>query len=489
MKHSSARTVTMSDGFMWNDGLDGVAWGVATADSLAAPPPGPEGSAARLPATGHHHQWADDLRETAGAALTTHRAIAGWPHLQPDGPGAWDKAALDRCDRALDALLERGLRPGLTLLHLSLPPWLNAAGGWLARDTAHVFADYADGMARRFGDRVDRWVISTDLAGPTLADHVAGMYPTSQGRGMAGLPSVHHLLLGHGLAVQALRAAGAAGGIGTTVTLVSAYPATGDPWDRLAAERFENWAMRVFLDPMLLGRHMATGDGGCPVEATGCVRPGDMETIAAAQDVLYLSWHQPHRVTAPENLPGLLPTMGCFGALNEVNRLLVRLGFALVPFDEVETTAYGWPVIPEALADGVASLHDLYGDLLPPLTVVDNGMDDPDLAGERGEAGGTRRRALLRARLSWLARVVAGEMELRGYEYWPVLDNLEAKLRYARLYGMAVPDPGSAHEPPPQPPIPSDWVHGDAFGGCPGGGTPRRPGLAVVRGAGRTARS
>ncbi|MEU0070037.1 family 1 glycosylhydrolase [Streptomyces sp. NPDC006332] len=469
----------MSDGSL-HQTLRGVDWGVATADTIAAPPPPPPER------DGHFRQWTDDIRHLTGVVTHTHRMVAGWSQLQPDGPGSWDADALDRCDRALDTLLAQGTRPGLTLLDRSLPPWLDAEGGWLARETAEHFAEYAAELGRRFGDRVDRWITSTDLAGPTLADHVAGMYSPGRGVGRAGLATVHHILLANGLATLALRAAGARGRIGTTVTLVGGYPATDDPYDRLALERLESWTNRLFLDPLLLGAHMVTEDDIVPVADTGCVRPGDLEVIATAQDLLGLSWHTPFRVTAPENLPRVLPTSKCLGALNEVNRLLVGLGFAIVPFDDVETTAYGWPIVPEGLADAVASLHDLYGDLLPPLSVIDNGMGDLDLVDERGHSDDTRRRALLRARLTWLARLVAAGVDVCGYEYWSVLDNLEAKFRYTRLYAMAVPD----HEPPPRPPIPSDWVRGGAFAHPDAVvlGEGRAAGLTLVPGTTRTRR-
>ncbi|MEU1271846.1 family 1 glycosylhydrolase [Streptomyces sp. NPDC005799] len=460
----------MSDGFL-HESLRGVDWGVATADTVAAPaPPAQERG-------GHFGQWTEDIRQLLGVAADTHRMVAGWPLLQPDGPGSWDRRALDRCERALDALLAQGKRPALTLVDRTLPPWLDGAGGWLARDTAEHFAAYAAELGRRLGDRVERWITSTDLAGPTLADHVAGMYSPGRGAGRAGLPAVHHILLANGLATRALRAAGAVGRIGTTVTLVGGYPATDDPYDRLALERLESWTNRIFLDPLLLGEHMVTEDDLAPVAATGCVRPGDLDVITTAQDLLAVSWHTPFRVTAPENLPRVLPSAKCRSALNEVNRLLVGLGFAIVPFDEVESTAYGWPIIPEGLADAVAGLCDLYGDLLPPLSVVDNGMGDLDLVDGTGNRDDTRRRALLRARLSWLAGLVDAGVEVCGYEYWSVLDNLEAKFRYTRLYAMAVPD----HEVAPRPAMPSDWVRGGAFAAPPADGP--RTGLALVTSA------
>jgi beta-glucosidase len=464
----------MSDGFLY-ESLRGVDWGVATADTIAAPPP---------PAAergGHFRQWTDDIRRLVGVSPDTHRMVAGWPQLQPDGPGSWDLDALDRCDRALDRLLGHGTRPGLTLFDRSLPPWLDAAGGWLARDTAEHFAAYAAELGRRFGDRVERWITSTDLAGPTLADHVAGMYTPGRGIGRAGLPAVHHILLANGLATRALRAAGVSGRIGTTVTLVGGYPATDDPFDRLALERLECWTNRLFLDPLLLGEHMVTEDGVPPVAATGCVHPGDMETIAAEQDLLGLSWHTPFRVTAPENLPRVLPAHKCQSTLNEVNRLLVGLGLAIVPFEDVETTAYGWPIIPEGLADAVADLHELYGRLLPPMTIVDNGMGELDLVDDTGHSDDARRQALLRARLHWLAGLVKAGVEVCGYEYWSVLDNLEAKFRYTRLYAMAVPD----HEPPPRPAVPSDWLRRGAFAGAAVAEAGRAAGLRLVPAAPR----
>ncbi|MDX3745588.1 glycoside hydrolase family 1 protein [Streptomyces sp. AK08-02] len=465
----------MNDGFL-HESLRGVDWGVATADTLAAPPPPPQERG------GHFRQWTDDIGQLLGVTPDAHRMVAGWPQLQPGGPGSWDPAALDRCDRALDGLLAQGTRPALTLFDRTLPPWLDAAGGWLARDTAEHFAAYAAELGRRFGDRVERWITSTDLAGPTLADHVAGMYSPGRGAGRAGLPAVHHILLANGLATQALRAVGVRGRIGTTITLVGGYAATDDPYDRLALERLESWTNRIFLDPLLLGEHMVTEEDDSPVAATGCVHPGDLEVIATAQDLLGLSWHTPFRVTAPENLPRVLPAAKCGGALNEVNRLFVGLGFAIVPFDDVETTAYGWPIIPEGLADAVAGLYELYGDLLPPLAVVDNGMGDLDLVDDTGRSDDARRRGLLRARLSWLARLVDAGVEVCGYEYWSVLDNLEAKFRYTRLYAMAVPD----HEVAPEPAMPADWLHRGAFAGAPPAGpacglslVPRAPGQGV----------
>jgi beta-glucosidase len=187
-----------------------------------------------------------------------------------------------------------------------------------------------------------------------------------------------------------------------------------------------------------------------------------MEAIAEPADVLGVVWHVPTRVAAPENLARLLPVRECFSALNDANRVLARLGVVLAPMEAVQTTRYGWPVVPEALADAVAALDDIYGDALPPLRIIDNGMCDlepaPDTDTDEERA---RRRAGLTAQLRWLAQVMGEGVKISGYEYWSLMDNAAWKLRYTRHYAMAV--DGRQH--PPQPAIPRDWPHQEAFGG------------------------
>ncbi|OXM64112.1 beta-glucosidase [Amycolatopsis vastitatis] len=407
--------------------FDTMDWGVGRAVSIAAP-----ADPAALAPSATARRWANDLRSVVGGVPRGRRVLAGWKHLQPDGPGRLDRRAADACRRALDGLLAAGHEPVLTLLHGDEPGWLDERGGWLARDSAFRFADYAAELGRLLGDRVSRWVTSADFGTPSLGERVAGMTVPGRGVGAAGLAAVHHVLLGHGLAVRALRDAGVSAEIGGTTLLAGGYPASDDPADRAAVDTAESWANRLFLDPLLLGRHLVTEDGRCPVGESGCVRPGDLELIAAPQDVLYLTWYAPVRVTTPQNLPLLLPAESCYRALNEVNGLLVRLGFALVPFDGVETGRYGWPVLPEALADALAGLAGWYGSRLPPVRIVDNGMGD-------ASGGAPRRRAVLASRLGWLARLMERGVPVRGYEYWSIVDNLPWLRRYARLYSISDP--------------------------------------------------
>lgn len=431
---------------MSNDALrPQLEWGCADATVLA------DGS--RPTDSARSQRWAGDLKAVLGGTPATRRVVAGWPQLQPDGPDTWDAAALARCDRSIDAILDSGRLPVLTLSHNDLPEWLDDRGGWLTREAAQRFADYAGWLGSRLGDRVTRWVTSTDFAAPSVADHVAGMTPPGRGIGAPGLVSVHHVLLGHGLAVESLRGSGVDSEISGTVVLIGGYPATADETDVQALHRLESWTNRLFLDPLLLGRHMRTLDGVCPIARTGCVRDGDMEIISAPQDTLHLSWHAPVCVTTPASLPRLLPAASCLRALGDLNRLLARLDFALVPFEGVQTGRHGWPLLPEGLADALAGLAAVYGDRLPPLRIVDNGMGEP--AGRSA----SQRRAALANQLTWLSRIIDQGVPVRGYEYWPITDNLDWITRYSQLYSITVPDHGRLVTPA----IPYDWARSGPF--------------------------
>jgi beta-glucosidase len=228
------------------------------------------------------------------------------------------------------------------------------------------------------------------------------MRPSSRGLGAAGLLTVHHFLLGQGLATEAVRAEAPGASLGGATPLSGNYAASNDPWDRIALEQCEAWSLRLFLDPLLLGRHMVLDDGRGPVEDTGCVRSGDLELISTSQDFLTLGWSGACQVAAPENLSRVLPAMSQFGALNDVNRLIARLGFVVAPLEGVATTTSGWPIMPEALADAVAAVYDAYADRLPPLWIMDRGSGDLDARGPSAVID-ARRRALLASRLGWLA--------------------------------------------------------------------------------------
>ncbi|MFF1732106.1 family 1 glycosylhydrolase [Streptomyces sp. NPDC058247] len=450
-----------------SDRPDGLNFGLSTLTPLASPMTAD--TLSRHPDDRYSvlaRGWGSDVEDLTGVAARGRRAVPGWPDLQPEGPGRWDRAALRRVEAAVDEILAQGLRPEITLSDNDVPRWLDERGGWRIRETALRYADFAEQLGRRIGDRVSRWVTTPELAS-LVTDHVAGMRPPSRGGGPRGLAALHHALLGGGLADQALRAAAVTGRVGAAVPLFGAYPATDDPYDRLAADDFEQWAVRLFTDPLLTGHHMAPEglDAGRPLNpATLAERPGDMSTISRRPDFLTLHWQVPCWVTVPENLPRTVPAQGRYRPLLEANRLLARLGFALVPSDDLEANSIGLPVMPEAIADAVARLQQQYGPLLPPLDIVDRG---------KGDLGPGKRAQHLKSQLFWLSRLVDEGLRLEGFGYLAVTDDTAWKLSYAQAYGRAK----AAVPPDPLPALPCEWASTGPFKERP---RPVRPGSPVV---------
>jgi beta-glucosidase len=116
----------------------------------------------------HYHRWSEDLDMISSLGIDAYRFSVSWPRVRPDGSGAWNEKGLAFYERLVDGMLERGIKPYLTLNHWDLPQALQAAGGWDNRDTVHRFVEYAVGIQQRLGDRFasivthnEPWVVAT----------------------------------------------------------------------------------------------------------------------------------------------------------------------------------------------------------------------------------------------------------------------------------------------------------------------------------------
>jgi beta-glucosidase len=201
----------------------------------------------------HYHRWSEDLDIIASLGVNAYRFSIAWPRVQPAGQGAWNEAGLAFYERLVDGLLARGIQPYITLNHWDLPQALQDQGGWANRETVHHFVDYARGVARRLGNRVaaitthnEPWVMAH--LGFETGYHAPGV----KDRAMASQVA-HHLLLSHGLALQALRADGCQSQLGIVLNLASVVPATGSDEDRAAATLQDGTLCRWYTDPLFLG--------------------------------------------------------------------------------------------------------------------------------------------------------------------------------------------------------------------------------------------
>jgi beta-glucosidase len=372
-----------------------------------------DGSTAAV-ACDHYHRYREDVALLAGLGVDAYRFSVSWPRVRSEG-------GLDFYDRLVDELLAAGVRPVPTLFHWDLPVTFHtvsnggsaAGGGWLERDTASRFADHVSLVAGRLGDRVKKWITVNEPAEHTLFGHALGAHAPGKQLMFDALPAAHHQLLGHGLAVRALRAAGATD-VGIANSHGPTWPASQDQPDLEAADFYDLLLNRLFADPVLLGEYPS---------GLGELMPGDvaadLKVIGEPLDFYGINYYAPTRVGAPQ------------GADIEFGGLTIpaELPFSVREIENVPVTDFGWPVVPEGLTELLTAFHEHYGDRLPPVVVTENGcsyqgLDDQD------------RIAYLDGHIRALHKAVEAGVDVRGYFVWSLMDNFEWAEGYAQRFGL-----------------------------------------------------
>jgi len=383
----------------------------------------------------HYHRYADDVALMAELGIQSYRFSTSWARIRPDG-GPVNPAGLDFYSRLVDELLEHGILPWLTLYHWDLPQAIEEQGGWRNRDTAYRFRDYALDVHARLGDRVPVWTTLNEPWCTAFVGHIAGAHAPGMQDPAAGLAAMHHVLLGHGLAVQALRSAQSNLTLGLTLNLTVAVPV--DPSrseDIDAARRIDGQFNRIFLDPIFRGDYPA--DVLADVAGLGLeqvVQPGDLATISTPIDVLGVNYYQGQAVSdlppdqplgteAPTDRPVRSPFPAADGIYSHPQGL--------------PTTAMGWEIQPDGLRDLLIRVHAEYADPAGvDLYVTENGVAFDDQAAPDGSVSDPDRTAFIAAHLNAVLDAIEAGVPLRGYFYWSLMDNFEWAWGYAKRFGI-----------------------------------------------------
>jgi beta-glucosidase len=361
----------------------------------------------------HYHRWREDVALMRRLGVGAYRFSVAWPRVLPDGRGRINEAGLAFYDRLVDELLAARIRPFITLYHWDLPQVLQDRGGWPARYTAYAFAELAAAAGERLGDRVADWFTVNEPLCSAWIGHLEGRMAPGERDITRAVPAAHHLLLGHGLAAQALRAAaGGAIRLGAVVNLSPCQPASDTEADVAAARRADGHTNRWWLDP-LHGR----GYPADMIEVYGVeppVRPGDMELIATPTDHLGLNYYFRQVVTDD---PGGPPP---------------RARMVSVP-DAVRTDME-WEVHPDGLEQLLTRLAEDYR--VGTVYVTENGSAWPDRIDADGSVRDTERAEYLEQHLAAAARAVRRGVPLAGYFVWSLMDNFEWSYGYAKRFGL-----------------------------------------------------
>jgi beta-glucosidase len=371
----------------------------------------------------HYHRMPEDVALVGELGGDVYRFSIAWPRVLPAGTGPVNAAGLDFYDRLVDALVEAGVTPAVTLFHWDLPQALQDAGGWLSRDTAQRMAEYAAVVGARLGDRVGLWMPLNEPVVVTLLGHALGVHAPGLTLGFDSLPVAHHQLLAHGLSVQALRAAGVTGGVGIANNHTPVWPASPTAEDQGAAGLFDLIYNRLFADPILLGSYP---------EGFAEAMPGpvadDLAVIAAPLDWYGVNYYNPWLVGAPGTATEAAPAMEDLAVPPEIGfeprRLLGR-----------ETTDFGWPIVPEGLTEVLTTLAARYAGL-PPVWVTESGCSYHDVVDADGAVHDERRIAYHDAHLRAVLAAIEAGADVRGYLAWSLLDNFEWADGYRERFGL-----------------------------------------------------
>jgi beta-glucosidase len=355
----------------------------------------------------HYHRYREDVALMAELGLDAYRFSVAWPRVIPAGTGPVNEPGLDFYERLVDELLRHGITPHVTLYHWDLPQVLEDDGGWPVRATATAFADYAAVVAGRLGDRVRHFATFNEPF--IVSDHGyrIGSHAPGRAEPNAALAAAHHVLVAHGSAVQAIRAAAPEADVGIVVNLEPKHPATPHPLDLEAAAVAHDQLNRWFLDPVA-GR-------GYPEDGAGAwgwrreeVQNDDLELIAAPIDFLGVNYYFREIVRSP-----LLPPLEDAPA-------------------EGERTSLGWEVYPSGLVEVLEFAASRTGDL--PIYVTENGaafpVDDVDPTRDPDRV------RFLRRHLDAALDAVERGVPLRGFFVWSLLDNFEWAQGYAPRFGI-----------------------------------------------------
>jgi beta-glucosidase len=361
-------------------------------------------------AADHFHRYSEDIALMADLGVGAYRMSFAWPRIQPDGDGKPNAEGLAFYDKLIDEVCAAGIDPAGTLFHWDLPQALEDKGGWLARDTAERFGEYAAIVGERFADRVKMWIPLNEPMVMSIFGYAIGEYAPGKTLLLDALPTAHYQNLAHGLAVQALRAAGARG-VGTANNHSPVWPASDSPEDKAAGEWIDALINRTYADPVLLGRY--------PEQVIPHLPAGfaeDLATIAQPLDFYGVNYYEPQGVAAPgEGNP---------------------LPFELRAIEGYPMTTNDSPIVPQGLRELLVGFHERYREHLPPVYITENGCSFDDVVAEDGRVHDQERIDFLESHLVAVREAMDAGVDVRGYFVWSLMDNFEWSKGYQPRFGL-----------------------------------------------------
>ncbi|MGL4368057.1 MAG: GH1 family beta-glucosidase [Spirochaetota bacterium] len=362
----------------------------------------------------HYHRYKEDILLMKSMGIGAYRFSLSWPRIFPEGKGRINEKGLDFYKRILDELPAAGIIPYATLYHWDLPQALQDKGGWLNRDTAYHFADYAQAAVQALGSRVTHWITLNEPSVHMTEGYMRGSHAPGLHRIFSGYRVAHNLLLAHGLGVLAIRDCGKNYKVGIANALWPNYPASPSSQDARAAEYADAFGMRLFLDPIYFGKYPDILARSIGLQNFFHCREGDMSVISQPTDFL---------------------------GVNHYSRTVVRrcrrpfFPFTNVPahYEGARFTDMNWEFYPEAFCALLLRIKNEYGN--PAVYITENGCAVRD-SFENGACHDEERISYMKEYIAAMISAMEQGANVKGYFAWSFMDNFEWSYGYSKRFGL-----------------------------------------------------
>jgi beta-glucosidase len=363
----------------------------------------------------HYNRYSEDLDLIKWLGVNAYRFSIAWPRIFPNGTGNPNQAGIDFYDRLIDGALERGITPWPTLYHWDLPQALQDKGGWNNRECAQWFAEYAHLMAEKFGDRVKNWTTLNEPFCSAWLGYLFGVMAPGIKDLQTAINASHHLLLGHGLATQAIRSVNSDLRVGIVLNLTPATPLHDSAADLAAAKLADGFDNRWYADPIFKGSYPKDIVEGFGKEVP--IHSGDMQAISSPLDFLGINFYTRQTITSDESAK--------------------PLPYKPILVDGVERTAMGWEVHPQSLTDIIMRVHHEYAP--PEIYITENGSAWEDSM-VNGKIDDKSRVSYLERHLDAMLAAKSQGAPVLGYFAWSLMDNFEWAFGYSKRFGIVYVD-------------------------------------------------
>ena len=362
----------------------------------------------------HYHRYKEDLDLMNWLGVNAYRFSISWPRVIPNGVGSINQKGIDFYDRLIDGALERGIEPWPTLYHWDLPQALQDRGGWMVRESADWFAEYAHAMAERFSDRVKNWMTINEPFCSAWLGHLSGVMAPGIKNLEKAVAASHHLLLGHGKAVLAIKDVKKSTKVGVVLNFTPAVPASDSQEDRVAAQLADGFDNRWFADPIFKASYPKDIVKAFDIDVP--IIGNDLSIISTPTDFLGMNFYFRQTVAFDEKSTPL--------KYRQVT-------------PNVERTFMGWEVHAPTLTELLLRFSSEYKP--NEIFITENGSAWDDQLTD-GKVEDKNRVSYLERHLEALFAAKAKGAPVNGYFAWSLLDNFEWAYGYGKRFGLVYVD-------------------------------------------------